>query len=344
MADKAFGLDIGTSTVKAVWLTPGKNGYGLKSAAMIPAPAKGMLSESLMDLEEMSDVIKKLVSSAKIGTSLVNIALPENQVYTKIIDMPVLSEKELASAIRWEAEQYIPVPVDTVTLDWKILRKPTTPAQGDKMQILLVGAPTQLLKKYEQVINGAGLTVGAAETEILSVIRAVVIGNNFPISMIVHIGALSTSLAIVKEGVIEFTYHIPVGGAALSRAIATDFGLSVPQAEEYKKTYGMSQNTLGGKIGEAAKPIFMAIVAEIKKALAFYTEKYQGQSIVQQIVLSGGTAKLPQIDLFFAQNCEIETAIVNPWKSLATQEVSKEILEDASDYTIAMGLAMRDYE
>ena len=88
--------------------------------------------------------------------------------------------------------------------------------------------------------------------------------------------------------------------------------------------------------------ILNSLVAEAKKAIAFYSQKYKDDSIIQQILLSGGTARLPGIDLFFAENLGIETVLANPWKILASQVVPQEIVGSSSDFTIAVGLAMRD--
>lgn len=344
MKQKGFGLDIGATHTKMVWLEQSKEGFLLKGAAIGSTPLKGMLSESPLDQEEMAKSLVKLANENKIMPKAANTALPENQVYTKIIEMPVLSDNELASAIYWEAEQYIPVPLQTVTIDWKILKRPQTPSTDSKMQVLLVGAPSVLIDKYQKVIEMSGITLNAIETEILSTIRALVVGNQFPNTLIIHIGALTTSLAIIKDGLVVFTYSVATGGAGINRAIAADFGLSFQQAEEYKRTYGVNQKLLGGKIGQSTTPILMAIVTEVKKALLFYNQKYKDETPIQQILLSGGTAKLPSIDVFFAQNCGIETVTANPWKVLASQQVPREILDNAPDYTIAVGLAMKDYE
>jgi Tfp pilus assembly PilM family ATPase len=85
-------------------------------------------------------------------------------------------------------------------------------------------------------------------------------------------------------------------------------------------------------------------LGEIKKSIAFYSQKYKDELPIRQIILAGGTAKLPGIEIFFANNSGIETAIANPWKVLASQQMPKEILDNASDYAIAVGLAMKDYE
>ena len=119
--NKSFGLDIGITSIKAVWLSYDKNGFSLNSTAMLPSPSKGMLSQSPLDEEEMANSIRKTVDKAKITTKNANVALAENQVYTKVIEMPMLSDKELALAIQWEAEQYIPIPLSDVSLAWIVL-------------------------------------------------------------------------------------------------------------------------------------------------------------------------------------------------------------------------------
>lgn len=340
MKQKAFGLDIGTSSIKAVWFSRETKGFFLQAAQTIPAPLRGMNSESPLDQEEMAKAIRAIVTEAKISTRYVNVALPENQVYTRVIEMPPLSDKELSSAIYWEAEQYIPVPLSTITLDYKVLKRP----QGgnlEKMQVLLVGAPTAVIDKYETVLNLAGLSINAVETELLSLVRALVVEEQSPATLLVAIGAVSTSLAIIHNNMLVFAYSLPTGGVALSRAIASDFGFAIQQAEEYKKVYGLADSTVGGKIGKVTEPILSSILTEMKKALSFYGNKFPDDPI-KQIILSGGSARLPGLATYFTSNTGIETATANPWKILVEQEVTKDIIENAPEYTIAVGLAMRE--
>jgi len=344
MKEITFGLDIGMTSVKTVWIDREKNGIFLKACMSVPAPAKGVFSESPFDQEQMAQVINDLVAEAKVPSRLVNLALSDGQVFTKVIDMPVLSDKELSSAIYWEAEQYIPSPLSTMTLDWMVLRKDVKMQSGTKMQVLLVAAPTELLKRYQKIVELAGFSIASVETEILSVVRSVVTGSTFPTSIIMNIGSLNTSLAIVQNGMVVFTYSIPLGGVAINRAIASDFNFTVQQAEEYKRTYGILDNNFGGKIGKAVNPILASIVTEVKKVLAFYNEKYKNISPVTQVQLSGGTAKLPGLDIYFVKNLGIETVIANPWKALNIQGVPPNLLEAGSSFAVATGLALKDYE
>ena len=340
MNKKPFGLDIGVSTLKLVWLEE-RDGLYLKAASTTPAPPKGMMSDAPLDEEEMARVIQKAVTDVKVESKLVNLALSESQVYTKVLEMPVLSDRELRSAIYWEAEQYIPVPLNNITLTWNVLNKPAKPTPTDKMQVLMVGAPTALVEKYKRIMSMANLTISSMETEILSALRSLILEENFPTSLVVNIGGLNTSLAIVRNNIMIFTYSVAMGGMTINRAIATDFGFTQQQAEEYKKTYGVSNQFLGGKIGQATTPILNAIVGEVKKSLAFYSQKYRDLP-VRQIILAGGSANLPGIDAYFAQNSGVETVVANPWKVLAPSQIAKNLVEDAPDYTIAVGLAMRN--
>lgn len=337
-----FGIDIGSTTIKAVLLKKEGDKVEFLSSIVAPTPAHGMMSDASLDQEEVAQTIRKMVVDAKITSRNANVALPDNQVFAKVIEMPVLSDKELSSAIYWEAEQHIPVPLASINLDWKVLKKDTEVGKTQKMQVLLVGAPTHLLKRYQTIFELSGINISSLENEIISVIRATVVTPDFPTSLIVNIGSLGTSIAIVQNTVIVFLYTIPLGGTAMNRAIATEFAFTTMQAEEYKKTYGIDENNFGGKIKQAVEPILISLITEIRKALSFYGDKYKGEFPISQIILTGGSAKLPGITPMFVQQLGIETVVANPWKALGVQGVPQGLLDRGSEYTISVGLAMRD--
>ncbi len=339
---KTFGLDIGATSMKIVWLDKNKGVTSLKACLTTVTPAKGMLSESAIDQEAMAQAIQQLIVDSKITVRNVNLALPENQVFTKVIEMPVLSDKELSSAIYWEAEQHIPAQLSTLTLDYKVLRRGSMSEISPKMQVLLVGAPTNLVRRYQTIIEMTGLSINAIETEIISVIRSLVPEESDKVLLIVNIGALSTSLAIIQNSTIVFTYTIPLGGLAMDRAIASNFGFALTQAEEYKKTYGLNDQNLGGKISLALSPILEAMLTEVKKALAYYAEKYKNDSPISQIIISGGSSLLPGLALYFAKNCGIETVIGNPFKVRSISGVPDILIEQGPRFTVAVGLALRE--
>jgi type IV pilus assembly protein PilM len=344
MKNEIFGLDIGSSKMKAVWLNRDKDSLSLLSALSAPTPSPGLQSESSFDHQELAQSINKLVSDAKIMTNKVAIALPENHIFTKVIEMPVLPEKELGSAIYWEAEEHIPAPMETLSLAWTVLKRPKLAGPEQRMQVLLIAAPIQLIKRYQSVLELAGLSVVAIESEMLSIIRGVFKMPGSPTSIIVNFGSLNTSFSIIQAGIIVFNYSIPLGGIAMTRAIASDFGLNTAQADEYKRTYGLSDKNLSGKIGAAIKPIFSNILIELKKAIAFYGEKYKNESSITQVILSGAGANLPGIDVYFVENLGLETVISNPWKMLNIAGVPNQLQALGPEFTVACGLALKEYE
>lgn len=340
--NKSIGLDICSSKIKAVSLSRQNNGYSLNSFSIMPAPPKGMSSEAPMDQQEMASAIKKTVDNLKVNSKNVNIALSDTQVYTKVIDMPVLSDKELSLAIYWEAERHIPVALSTLTLVWNVLKRPANGSADEKMQVLMVGAPTNLISKYQKVIQMANLTLNSIETETLAIVRDLVTPN-LPPTILVSIGAVNTSLAIIKNGILALTYSIPTGGNAINRSIGEDLGITASQSEEYKEKYGYSkEGDAGQKVRKAIEPILTSILLEIRKAIAFYFQKYKDDSVISQILLSGNTAHLPGISTFFVENLGIETIVANPWKILGDKPLPVQISNETSDFTVALGLAMRD--
>lgn len=344
MINKSFGLDIGISSIKAVEIEQDKNGFKLNAAIAAPSPVKGMLSESPVDEEEMAQTLKKTLDEARISTKRVNVALPENQVYTKVVEMPFLSDRELASAIYWEAEQYIPIPLSNASLSWNIINRKAN--SNEKMLVLMVGAPTILVTKYQKVLQLADLKINVLETEMLATVRALTSflpTNSITPTIIINVGLISTSLAIVIGANLIFTYSLPLGGAAINRAISTDFGLSRSQAEEYQKTYGISNSPLGQRIGKSTEPIMSSILSEVKKAVIYFSQKYK-DSKIEQIILSGETASIPGMDAYFANSSGIETVIADPFKFLAPDTVPKDIMNNAPAYSIAVGLSLRGYE
>jgi len=280
------------------------------------------------------------MQNASIKSQQVSVSLPESQVYTKIIDMPSLSEKELAAALKYEMEQYIPLPLDQVRTDWQILgTNPTT--GGQSTSVLIVAAPLGLLKKYEQVLEMVGITPVVIETEMLSVQRSLFpLTNNPAPGIIVHMGAMSTNIAVVKNGIIAMVFTIDKGGLAITRAISVDLGIELNQADSYKKVYGLNKDAFDGKIGKSLYPILESITGDIRRATLLYKEKNPNDTI-NQIVLSGGTALLPGIDIYFTNLLGTQVVLGNCFKIYDIQNVPPEIATESTSFNVVTGLALK---
>ncbi len=335
-----FGLDIGTTSIKALSLKKGGNSFAIESMGLGPAPQKGIMSESPDDLHKFAEVVKQIITSANIKQKEVNVALPESQVYTKIIEMPALSEKELAAALKYEMEQYIPLPLDQVKTDWQVL-SPST-AQNKTSRILLVAASLALIKKYEAVLDELGLVPATIETEMLSVHRSIFpLVNTQSSNMIVHMGAATTNIAVVENGELIMVFTVDKGGIAITRAISLDLGIDLTQADSYKKAYGLNKDAFEGKIGKSLFPILESILGDIRKTMLLYKEKNPNQPITQMI-LSGGSAQLPGVDIYFTNQLNIQVVLGSSFQVYDMKNVPPEIGADSLSFNVVSGLALKD--
>ncbi len=341
MKPKLFGLDIGTASIKVASIKNVAGALSLESIAVAPSSARGILSESLIDLQTLADVIKQMLTSANIKTNRVALSIPESQVYTRVIEMPELSDQELTAALKFEMEQYIPLPLDKVKTDWQVLGRSDNEGQKT-MDVMLVAAPLQTLQKYEKVMEMIGLTAEVIETEIISVHRSL-----FPLvdkaqsNILVHLGATTTSIAIVKSGTIKMVISVAAGGLAISRAIAIDLGIDVAQADSYKKAYGLNKDAFEGKIGRALSPILESIIGDIRKATLLFKEKNNSESI-RQIILSGGTALLPGIDAYFTNALGTQLVLGSAFSANNIGNVPNELQIEGPSYNVVVGLAVRN--
>lgn len=333
------GLDIGSKSIKIIEIE--------KEAGRLALKASGVVGHSGVSISKLSDakaiaevgqIIKKLHKETGISTKEVAIAIPESNVFTRTIKFPMLTDTEIASAVKWEAEQYIPIPASEAVIQHTVLErneKATPPA----VTVLLVAAPKVIVEKYVGVVSAAGLTATAVETQLLALSRALAIPGK--VILLVDMGASSTDIAICKNGMLYFSRSIPVAGDALSRAVSQGLGVSAAQAEEYKKVYGMDSGKLEGKVREVLIPVLKMITDEIKKAVHFY-ESEDGGSAPSVVIISGGSVGLPGANTYITQQLGIEVAIANPFNKVSlSAQTAKNIAPYAPIYAIAAGLAMR---
>jgi len=336
-----LGLDIGSHNVKLIELLKNSNGVTLLAAGSMPTPPKTLSSNLGVDQQALAHLIRELIKGTGARSTDVNISLPEAQVFTRVIEMPSLPTRELTSAIKWESEQYIPLPLDQVNMDYTVLSDGKDTANG-KMKILLVAAPKALTERYMQIMELTELTPLAAETEIIALSRSLV--RSVPTVanvMILSLGAQTTDIAILRKGILMFTRSIAAGGDALTRTLSESLDFTLLQAEAYKKTYGLERNILEGKIVAVVKPVMDTIVSEMKRAIGFFEETYKNEHI-GVILLTGGNAKLPGLIPYLAEHTGIEVQQGNPWVGIAKDPRFAVLNAEGPLFAVAIGLALRE--
>lgn len=336
------GLDLGSYEFKAVELQKNKKGQKeLVTYGSAPAPPHFLASDSEVDWAAYSEQLGKFYSEQDFTTKNVFAALPESRVFTRVITIPLMSGKELEKAMTWEAEQYIPIPLEEVSLDYQVIKDS---GAGGKVDVLLVAAPLTLTKKYLKILGDAGLETIGLETETLAAARSLVgLNSSLPTTLVVSIGARTTDISIVSKGFIRFTRSISTGGEAFTRAVSQELGFEIGRAREYMASYGLEESQLEGKVMRAIKPIFDVVVSEIKRSIAYYGT-HRKDDVIKRIIVSGGVANLPGVLVYLAAALNLEVQVADPWEGLVIPEkFSREELEDAGPrFAIAVGLALKD--
>jgi len=336
-AQPQLGIDIGSTSIKLVELAPlGKNTFKLLAAASMPSPVGGV-NKNLTNLGPLVAAVARLIKESGARSRRVVAALPEEQISSHIVEMPVLTDAEVEQALQWQVEQYIPIPQDQAIWSHKVISRNNTGG----VEVLLVAAAKNLVEAYRHVFEQAGLEVLALETELMATARAEVKLDS-PLTVVVDIGSSSTDLGVVRGGELIFARTIPTAGEAFTRSIESSLGLDTAQAQQYLHTYGLSPTQLDGKILEAVKPILSVITGEIKKTIDFYISKHAGEN-VKQIILSGGIATLGDIVGAISSQLNLETIVGDPFVAVRMDEAQKKALIGTGPfYAVAVGLAERE--
>lgn len=338
----SVGLDIGSKTIKVVEFTQVAQGFSLKAAGAVGF--SGLQMEKLTDdkdYEQFAVSLRKLLSDAHISSKKVVISLPESQVFTRTVKFPLLTNEEINSAVKWEAEEYIPIPVKDAIVRHQILERQET---GNPPQVLVqvVAVPKQLVEKYVNVVTKAGLEVVAIETELMALSR--VWKSQEKSILVLDTGSRSTNIGIIKAGQLFFSRSVPVGGDAFSRAVSMGLGVTPMQADEYKATYGLAENQLEGKVSRAIKPVLNSIIDEVRKSLNYFQVEMRNEP-PHSIIISGGSAGLPGLSTELAKLLNMEVLVGNPFvrPDIAVDpDSAKSLASFAPIYAVAVGLALRE--
>lgn len=337
-----FGLDIGASSIKVCKTTAvGSSGFGIDNVGIVANPA-GSLDFANPDIRKnVGDAIKNLLKESGIKERRVVIAVPESQVYSRIIEMPSMSDAELSSAVSWEAEQFVPVPIAEVELDYTVVRRPLKGATENIMLVYLVAAQKKQLQSFVDFLITIGLEPAAVENEMLAASRSYMELATDASVLVLHMGALSTGISIIDNESLLFTYTMPTGGVSITRALAQTLSMQLPQAEEYKRTYGLNPSQFEGKIRQAIMVIMNGIIVEVRKAVEYHSNK--SGSKIQKIVISGGGAYMPDLTGVMSENFPgVEVSIGDPFaygKAMRGVVVPQE----RAVYGVAVGLSRRKF-
>lgn len=345
-----IGVDIGYAGIKLVELKNEKGRARLITYAYADVPAESLEKSLLNDVPATAELLKKMLAKAKTTTKKAVSALPISSVFSSILSVPTTNDKELKEAVNTQAKKLIPLPLEEVALDMKVIdkkEKGATPDAKPSTRVLVTAAPKTLVSKYVDLFKRSGLELASLETEAFAEIRSL-IGKDRSTIMVIDIGSLRTNLMIVENGIPFITRSIASGGAAITQTIARTLGIPLEQAESMKRDIKSMQTFAPtGDLSPILRVLVKPILDEIRYSFNLYQsqENSGGPKRIEKIILTGGSALLPRLSEFLTQEMNVNTYLGNPWARVVYPPDLRPILEEMGPrFAVPIGCAMRDIE
>jgi type IV pilus assembly protein PilM len=341
----AVGLDIGSSTIKAVELKPSGKGFRVAAFASEPLPRDAIVDGAIIDAAVVADAIRRVFDAAGIKTREVAASLSGNAVIVKKILLPVMTDAELGESIYWEAEQYIPFDIQDVNLDYQIMDPGTGPDAKGTMEVLLVAAKKEKIADYTGAITHAGRTPVVVDVDAFALQNAYEANYGADpnaVVVLVNAGASGININIVRGEFSLFTRDISIGGNAYTEAIQKELNLPFAGAEDLKK--GIPADGVGV---DDARPVLHAVnenvLLEIQKTFDFFKATAASDRI-DKIMVSGGSARVEGFREMLAERFGAPVELFNPFLRIAFEpaKFGFDGVEDIAPVApIAVGLALR---
>jgi type IV pilus assembly protein PilM len=341
--DALLGLDIGSHAVKLVHLGSSKGTYRLKHLGICRLPPNVIVEGAIKDSTAVQDAIKSLTANLKTKVTGVATSISGYSVIIKKIELPQMTPEKLAENIHVEAEQYIPFNVEDVNIDFQILGGSSE--KENRMEVMLVAAKKEVIEDYSGILKKAGLVPEVIDVDFFALENAFEVNYAAAESggvALVDLGANKMNINVLKNGVSMFNRDASVGGHQITQDIQDRFGLDYEEAEKIK--LGIPSPKVPVQDLEA---IFVAAATtwatEVKRAIDFFYATYPDE-MINQILLSGGSSRLPGLDALLHKDTNIPTALFNP---LARIDLDDKIFDrEYLDYiapqmAVAVGLALR---
>ena len=334
-----LGLDIGSHEVKAVELTEHRDQVVLTGFGHAPVEDKDMLKDTIHDMLRRSGIRTRKVVTAVSGRAVI----------VRYINMPSMSGDDLRSALRFEADKYIPFEVDEVVLDSVRLTDfgETTNASGDKeMKVLLVAVKQTVIDEQLQLVQSLGLVPAIIDVDTFA------IGNAFELNSLhsprvedeervlalVDIGAVKTSINIIKNNTSYFSREVYLAGNDFTEAISRRLGIDTIEADQLKLNSEGKEET----VEECVLPVLDDLANEIHLSLDYYENQYDRE--VDDVYIAGGSSRLPGLQASFERVFNRRVNFWDPTENVQTRADRvpvDELKERGPQFAVALGLASR---
>ena len=332
-----FGLDIGFSSIKVMQIDQsGKQptivGYGV--GRFDPAAIK---NGQIIDYESIGNSFLALFNNVqgKISTQRVALTIPASKTFSRFIRLPKLEVKDLEDVVRTEAEQYIPVPINNLYIDFDITKQ-----DNKEMELFAVATPKNIVNSYLSLMRILGLEPVVIETTTAAAARLFLKTGSYDIpTIIIDFGSVSTDITIFDKTMIV-TGTVDGGADTFSEIIAKQLGVTDTEADVIKTKYGLDFSKKQQQISAALKPMLDQLLKELRRMIRYYEERYGRERKISQVVTMGGGANMPGLNEYLVSALRLPVRMSDPWQHLNYAKVLPPNIVAKSMYATVAGSAL----
>lgn len=336
----AVGLDISDAAMRFVELVEKRKAFVIGRFGERVIPRGIIEAGEVKKPAELRAIFSEL--KKEHGLSFVSMALPEEKAYLFDMHLPSMKHKDIRGAIELGLEEHVPLKADEVFFDYDIEKETEN---GTDVSVSVV--PRMLVDGYLEAFSGSGISPLAFEIEVQSIARSVVPDGDKHSYLIVDFGKTRTGIAVVSEGMVEFTSTTLVGGDSLTDAIAKNMNITHDEAEKIKREKGISGVAENVDLSLALMSAVSILRDEIAKQQAYWqtrSDEYgKKRPTIQKVYLCGGDSNLAGFAEYLAQGLSVPVELANTLVNVNTlDEYVPEIsFSDSLRYATALGLALR---
>ncbi len=338
---QVVGCDVGSSTIKIVELKPLKNGeFQLQHAASATLSPEAIVDGAIMDSSLVVDALSRLISENNVRNPNFGTSLSGHSVIIKKIQLPSMTEAELAESIQWEAEQYIPFDINDVNLDYVVLGA----SGGDTMDVLLVAVKKDRIADYTSVIVQGGKEPVLVDVDVFALQNAFEVnyGLGDQTIALVNVGASVMNINILHRGTSIFWRDVAFGGNQYTEAIQRELNLPREDAERVKLGERVGEHSIQQVLG-VLNTVSEDLAAELQKTIDFFVATSSVDRL-DRVVLAGGCAQVLNLDEVLKERFQVEVEVMNPFRNIRYSESDFDpewINRNAPSMAVAVGLAVR---
>ena len=349
MAARVVGVDLGSYGVRAVELTLAGGQATLERFAQVTLPPGAIRDGEVVDATAVASSVRRLWTEGGFKGKSVVVGVANQRVIVRLAEMPAMSEEDLTSALRFEAQDLIPIPVDDAILDFQILDD-VVDSEGDaRMRVLLAAAQRDMVRSHLAAVEAAGLRAGVVDVVPFAMVRALTanagaLDFDTRAEAIVCIGGGVTNVVVHERGVPRFVRVLLVGGDDVTDAIVRELDVQIDEAESLKRRADISSpDPLVARAGQVVRDRVAPLVEEIRGSLDYYLAQSQSAVIDRVLVTGGGSRMAGLMERLQSQ----VGANVEPARPLAGMKIGRHIGLDDADLreseallTVPIGLAL----